>query len=157
MANPADLLEPTAVRYDEDFCLWAERQAALLRAGDLTALDVDNLIEEIEEMPRSDRHAIESNLLVVLKHLLKYKHQPNRRSVSWESSILEHRRRVHRYLGASPSLRGHLQSCFSDCYASARRQASVESSIVLSEFPEEPEFGLTQALDDEFWPEPASE
>ena len=157
MAEPAKAAESSSPDYDEDFCLWAERQATLLRAGDFEALDVENLIEEIEDMPRSDKHAIESNLVVVLKHLLKYTHQPERRSGSWEASILEHRRRIDRYLKTSPSLRRHLQSCFAECYVSARRQAAVETKMGLSVFPEDPEFDLADALDDDFWPEPVSE
>jgi hypothetical protein len=40
--------------YDRDFNLWAEETAAALRAGRLTAIDVEHLAEEIEEMGQRD-------------------------------------------------------------------------------------------------------
>jgi hypothetical protein len=47
-------------------------------------------------------HRLESALRVVMLHLLKWDHQPDRRSRSWTLSILEHRRQVHRQLRGSP-------------------------------------------------------
>jgi hypothetical protein len=43
-------------------------------------------------MGRSERRSLESNLIVVLLHLLKWQYQPEKRSGSWEGSIIEHRR-----------------------------------------------------------------
>lgn len=37
----------TSTPYEADFYLWTQQQAALLRAGALTALDIEHLIEEI--------------------------------------------------------------------------------------------------------------
>jgi hypothetical protein len=37
-------------RYDTDFDAWAQAQAAALRAKDWTALDIEPLAEEIEEL-----------------------------------------------------------------------------------------------------------
>ena len=47
-----------AVAYDDDFFAWTQEQARLLRAGELTAVDVENLAEEIESVGRSDRREI---------------------------------------------------------------------------------------------------
>jgi predicted DNA-binding ribbon-helix-helix protein len=66
--------------YEQDFCLWIEETLALLRDGRLSALDVPNLIEEIEEMGNSEKTALESNLRVLLMHLLQYRYQPQKRS-----------------------------------------------------------------------------
>lgn len=54
--------------YDEDFNLWLEITANLLKSRQLEELDYDNLIEEIEAMGRSEKHPIESNLIVLLMH-----------------------------------------------------------------------------------------
>ena len=58
--------------YDQDFNLWLETTANLLQNRQCDQIDYDNLIEEIEAMGRSEKHALESNLVVVLMHLLKY-------------------------------------------------------------------------------------
>jgi Domain of unknown function DUF29 len=71
--------------YDIDYFLWSEHQAALLRQGKLTLLDIENLAGEIESLGRSDRRALMSQVQRRLVHLLKWQFQPGRRSVSWES------------------------------------------------------------------------
>jgi hypothetical protein len=58
--------------YHTDFYLWTQQQADLLRQGALSALDVENLIEEIESMGKRDRRAIGSYLRNVMMHLLKW-------------------------------------------------------------------------------------
>jgi Domain of unknown function DUF29 len=70
----------------------------------LDEIDVANLLEEIEDMGRSEKRAIESNLVVLLTHLIKYQSQPDQRSSSWRGSIVEHRRRLRNLLRESPSL-----------------------------------------------------
>ena len=40
-------------------------------------------------------------------------------------------------------------------YRRARREAAAETGLPLSTFPETCPFTLEQALDDDFWPEPA--
>ncbi|OIP77697.1 MAG: hypothetical protein AUK48_03500 [Oscillatoriales cyanobacterium CG2_30_44_21] len=52
--------------YEQDFYLWIEQAVNLLRSENLNELDGENLIEEIE-----------SNLEVILMHLLQYRYQPN--------------------------------------------------------------------------------
>ena len=91
--------------YDSDYALWAVEQAALLRAGRLDRLDRDNLAEEIDDLARSQESEIESRLDVLLMHLLKWQFQPEARSRNWRGSISEQRRRIHRKIKLSPSLR----------------------------------------------------
>ena len=98
--------------YESDFCLWVEEQVRLLRAGELEGLDLVNLIEEIEDLGISRKHAVTSALVVVLKHLLKHQYQPRRRSRSWQSSIAEHRRRLRMEFQHAPSLRRYARAQF---------------------------------------------
>ena len=72
------------------------RQAALLRAGRLSEIDPVAIAEEIDDVGSEEYHRLESALRVVMLHLLKWDHQPDRRSRSWTLSILEHRKRVLR-------------------------------------------------------------
>ena len=59
--------------YDRDYYLWLSHTAQLISEGKLSEVDTANLIEEIEDMGRSEKRAIESNLVVVLLHLLNQK------------------------------------------------------------------------------------
>ena len=68
--------------YEQDVVLWCDRQADLLRrlrAGEpvLGQLDWDNLIDEVEAVGSSQRHAVESLLARALDHLLKIRCYPN--------------------------------------------------------------------------------
>jgi Domain of unknown function DUF29 len=139
--------------YERDFCLWLEQQAALLREGRFDQLDTANLLEEIEAMGRKDKKAIESNLVVLLTHLLKYQFQPQHRSGGWRGSMVEHRRRLRYDFEESPSLRPHAAEVFARAYADAREQASAETGLPLRSFPKSSPYTLEQTLDPKFLPE----
>ena len=139
--------------YEQDYCLWLEKTASLLRDGRLHELDIPNLVEEIEDMGRSERQAVKSNLIVVLIHLLKYKYQPSKRSGSWKSSIREHRRRLGESLADSPSLKPYLREVFQKCYGEACLQAVDETGLPLETFPAESPFTPNDALNPNYLPE----
>lgn len=139
--------------YERDFCLWLERQAALLREGRFDQLDLANLIEEIEAMARKDKKAIKSNLVVLLTHLLKHQLQPEQRSSGWHGSIVEHRQRLRDDFEESPSLRPHATQVFGRAYADARERASAETGLPLRAFPKSSPYTLEQTLDPKFLPD----
>ena len=139
--------------YECDFNLWVEATAQLLREGRLADLDVGNLIEEVESMGNSDKHALSSDLVVILLHLLKWQYQPSKRTRSWEKSIAEHRRRIRKIFQSSPSLKNYLQQTFDECYLDARKQAKIETRLPLAHFPEICPFTSEQVLDEDFLPE----
>ncbi|MBD3562830.1 DUF29 domain-containing protein, partial [Planktothrix sp. FACHB-1355] len=94
--------------YEIDYLQWIEKTLEKLRSQDYANVDWENLIEEIEDMGRSERKSLKSNLIVVLVHLLKWQFQPERRTGSWEGSIIEYRRRVREAVSESPSLQPYL-------------------------------------------------
>ncbi|MGH7054478.1 MAG: DUF29 family protein, partial [Stellaceae bacterium] len=61
--------------YDADFVLWAEEQAAALRAAARGAsnleLDWENLAEEIDSLGTSQRSALRSQIRRIIRHLIK--------------------------------------------------------------------------------------
>ncbi len=77
--------------YDEDIVLWSERQAELLRQLAATArvndaIDWTNIIEEIESVGSEQLHAVESNLVQALIHMLKAQAWPLSQNVPhWEA------------------------------------------------------------------------
>ena len=138
--------------YDTDFVRWVESTAAQLRAQDYANVDWANLIEEIEDMSRRERKSLESNLVVVLLHLLKWQYQPQQQTGSWRSSIREHRRRIKSDLKESPSLKPYLQEIFVEIYAEARAQAADETDLPLDTFPIDCPYTPDQAIDSDFLP-----
>jgi Domain of unknown function DUF29 len=139
--------------YEQDFCLWVEEASNLLRAGRFDDLDMENLLTEIEDMSNSQKHALESNLEVLLMNLLKYKYQPDKRSNSWRYTIIEHRLRIQRAFRDSPSLKRYFSEVFMDGYEVARKLAVAETGLKQEIFPIESPFTPEQVLDEEFLPE----
>ena len=91
--------------YDTDVIAWAREQAALLRAGDFSRLDVAHIADEVEDVGRSEQRELDSRVAVLLAHLLKWLVQPERRGASWTVTIQERRRAIERRLAKTPSLR----------------------------------------------------
>ncbi len=143
--------------YETDYLRWIETTVERLRSQDYADVDWENLIEEIEDMGRSERRSLESNLIVVLLHLLKWEYQPDRKSGSWESSIIEHRRHIKKALKESPSLKPYLEDIFGECYTEAVKQAKAETGLPLETFPLQCPYELAQVIDDEFLPEQSTQ
>jgi hypothetical protein len=61
--------------YDQDFHQWLEKTINQLEQKDFNDLDIDHLIEELKDLGKSDKNALESNLVILLAHLLKLKVQ----------------------------------------------------------------------------------
>jgi Domain of unknown function DUF29 len=113
---------PNADLYDEDFYVWTEIQADLLRARRFDALDLENLIEEVEGLGDAKKSAVLSNATVIVEHLLKLQYSPAQDPRSgWIDSVLEHRNRLE--FDLTPRLRQILQDELARVYAIARRTA----------------------------------
>jgi len=152
--NPS-FITPSSDLYDEDYYLWLVKQAQLLKSGEFQQVDLGNLVEELEDMGRSERRSIRSNLMFVLLHLLKYQFQPERRSQSWQASLIEHRLRLRDGFEESPSLRQFLEDgqWIQCCYEDACKRVSKETSLPLSSFPLVCPYTAAQMLDEDFLPE----
>ncbi|WP_250124209.1 DUF29 domain-containing protein [Chroococcidiopsis sp. CCMEE 29] len=133
--------------FDQDYYLWLKETAQILQQGRWSDLDIANLVEEIEDMGRSEKRAVERNLEVVLLHLLKHKYQPEKRSNSWLATLFEHRRRLNKYLKESPSLKPYFHSAFADCYNAARKLAAIETGLEIDIFPTESPFTPEEVLE----------
>ena len=139
--------------YDRDYLEWINLTLNQLRNQDYTSVDWQNLIEEIEDMGKGERRSLESNLVIVLLHLLKWQFQPQYRTGSWEGSIIEHRRRIRKALGDSPSLKSYLETVLIECYESAVKQAKAETQLPLETFPAICPYNVAEVLDDDFLPQ----
>ncbi|HEX3863766.1 MAG TPA: DUF29 domain-containing protein [Stellaceae bacterium] len=142
-----------AVAYDEDFFAWTEEQARLLRAGEVAALDLANIAEEIESMGRSLRRELRSRIIVLLVHLLKWQYQPGFRSRSWSSTIREQRRQIGDLLDDAPSLEATVSAELIRLYQPARDRAVDETGLPETAFPADCPFTPEQILAEGFLPE----
>ncbi|WP_156518342.1 DUF29 domain-containing protein [Phormidesmis priestleyi] len=140
-------------QYETDYLRWIETTLEKLRSRDYASVDWENLVEEIEDMGRSERRSLKSNLIVVLVHLLKWQFQIDRRSGSWEGSMIEHRRRIHQAIDDSPSLQPFLESIFDECYLQAVKQAKAETGLSSETFPHQCPYELVEVVGDEFLPD----
>lgn len=139
--------------YDTDFYSWTQEQAGLMRAGKLSDLDIENLLEEVESMGRSEKRALESRLKVLLAHLLKWEYQPTHRDVSWELTIKEQRKAVNRLLGDNPSLKGKLPEVIENAYSDAIDIAVRETGFREDKFPSCCPWDFDTAMNPAFLPE----
>lgn len=142
-----------AARYDEDFFAWTMEQARLLRSGGFSQLDIENLVEELESMGRSDKRALDSRLTVLLVHLLKWQVQELHRSRSWSGTIREQRRQIGKLLRESPSLRPVIDQLLAEAYAAARDKAADETGLAATMFPIGCPFTVDDILSPTFLPE----
>jgi hypothetical protein len=131
-------MQPTPGLYESDTAQWAATNAQLLRERRFADVDVEHLIEELDDMGKSERRALDSHIAVLLMHLLKWQFQPGLRSRSWEQSIANARADVEDCLFESPSLRSRLQdtAAMARVFARARRQAAAETGLDLDAFPQ---------------------
>ena len=139
------------ILYEQDYYLWLETTAKLLREGQLSALDVANLLEEIEDMGRSEKQAVYSNLKILLMHLLKYGYQPEKRSNSWRASIVEPRQRLKKAFQESPSLQPYYTEIVNECYQDARELAAAETGLAIDNFPVETPFTSEEILKSDYF------
>ncbi len=121
--------------YEQDFSLWVENTVEKLKQKKLDNIDWDNLIEEIESLGKSEKNALQSNLRILLMHLLKWKYQRDRRSNSWSYTITEHNIRINQAFKDSPSLKRYFAETFDDCYQDARKLAAKETGLNIDIFP----------------------
>ena len=148
--------------YEKDFNLWLESTINNLKNHNFENLDVENLIEELQDLGKSDKSRLESNLTILLAHLLKLKVQydaPEMMTRSWYNSIDEHRTRVNKQLAKTPSLKSHLNNAIDEAYYDARKLAIKEGKRASfgvripheNEYPSTCPFDIEQILDEDFY------
>jgi hypothetical protein len=132
--------------HEHDFYAWTRQQVQLLKTGQLSALDVANLIDEVDGMGGSIHHQLESRLGVLLTHLLKWQYQPNFRGRSWQLTVKEQRRKIERLIRKNPSLRHTLDQTLADAYGDAIIAAAKETGLAEGVFPGQCPYSVQQII-----------
>lgn len=67
----------TPAWYERDFQISIEQTIHQLQTGDFESLDIEHLVEELVELGKSEKNALEGNLMILLAHLLKLTLRPD--------------------------------------------------------------------------------
>lgn len=121
--------------YEDDFTLWIEDTVAKLRTENFSDLDLENLIEEIESLGKSQRKELKSRLQTLLAHLLKrlcVRLPPDYNG--WERTIREQRKELGLLLEDSPSLNQLLLEVVDKTYQKALTE--VKEDYPETQFPD---------------------
>lgn len=149
--------------YDIDYQRWLAQTVAQLKARDFGNLDVENLIEEIESLGKSDRRSLASYLMRLCEHLLKLQYWESERETcfrGWALEIRNFRLQIQRIINDSPSLKNYLQDIFMAEYQNGRKLfldgsgtgSGDDSGFAPAQIPQAPAFSLEQALDEDWLP-----
>ncbi|NCC27338.1 MAG: DUF29 domain-containing protein [Gammaproteobacteria bacterium] len=150
--------------YEQDYSAWAARTAALLRQRRFTELDLDHLIEELDDMGRSQRHELVNRLRVLLAHLLKWQFQYGRLSErwadfegrSWRNTIIEQRAALSYLMDKNPGLKRVLEDAIGESYVQALNLAVDETGLPAATFPVACPYQSEQIFSRDFYPETTS-
>ncbi|NET62264.1 MAG: DUF29 domain-containing protein [Symploca sp. SIO2E6] len=148
--------------YEEDFNRWREITVAQIKARNLSAIDWEKLLLELEDMGKAEKRALVSNLTILIAHLLKIMVQtdaPDSMKGSWYSSVTEHRFRVQKDLEESPSFKSYLAQAIAKAYQDALKLAIKEGKKASfgirqpkpEDYPHQCPFTVEQLLDEDFY------
>jgi len=139
--------------YDTDFSEWAFNQAALLREGKLSELDLENVLEELESMGKNDQRGYISSFKNLFSHLLKWKFQSQFRSSSWANTIKRSRLEITDWEEENTSFIPKRDDFMEKAYKKAKREASSETGLPESLFPTDLPWEYETFMNESFFPE----
>lgn len=123
--------------YDQDILQWSEHQGQLLRrmaAGDRVNDQIDwgNVAEEIEDVGRSQFHAVESLLGQALRHMLKAEAWPLARDApSWRADAIDFRQQARRRFAPSMRQKIDIPRLYADALAALPEAIDGEPPLPL--------------------------
>ncbi len=116
---------PDGPRYDDDFYAWTQHQAKVLREMPATdnRFDREHVAEEIEDLGKSERDAVRSQIRRIIEHLLKLAYSPAAQpQLDWLDTIDDAREMIADKM--TPTLRRDAESNLTKSYDQARRRAA---------------------------------
>lgn len=143
-----------ATAYESDIIAWANEQASLLRSGLLSAIDIEHIAEEIEDVGKSEQRELASRMVILLVHLLKWHYQPERQGMSWSLTIKEQRKAILRRINKTPSLNATLNDVewWEDVWLDAKTATEKETGIAFEQFPETSLWSIESILTENWLP-----
>ncbi|MEA5472253.1 DUF29 domain-containing protein, partial [Spirulina sp. 06S082] len=124
-----------------------------LRQGQFDRLDLSHLIEELEDLGNRHYDQLESRLMQLIAHLLKWQIQHWKQTNSWRATIRVQRTAIAKLLRRNPGLKSRLDEAMQESWSEARDLAIAETDLPDEQFPEVCPFSLEEILSEDFWPE----
>jgi Domain of unknown function DUF29 len=143
--------------YERDYYAWIQKQVRALRKHRVEEIDWANVAEEIDDLGKSEKHSVESQMARISEQFLKLAYasarikSQNRRG--WELSIRGARHQIRKLLRESPSLRRKTPELFADAHETGRTAALIALNLPDSALPETSPWTVEQVLDDGFVPD----
>lgn len=138
--------------YETDDFEWLESTIELLKNRQFNALDLENLIEELEDLGSEKRNAVVSLLEQIIRHLLLLQYwtsERERNQNGWRAEIVNFRTQIERRL--TTNLRNYLQENLNSIYKDALLYVKEKTGYSV-EFPKECPYTLEQLLDLNWYP-----
>lgn len=138
--------------YEADVIAWSTEQAALLRSGKLSEIDIEHIAEEIEDVGKSEQRELANRMTILLAHLLKWQVQPSHRNPSWKVTLRTQRDGIERRIRKTPSLKGSLADpdWWADAWGDAIILVAKETEFDLSTLPRECPWAYSDLMDSDF-------
>ena len=117
---------PDGPRYEDDFYAWTQYQAEVLRSLHVSdnRFDREHVVEEIEDLGKSERDAVRSQIVRIIEHLLKLEYSPAADPrFDWMASIVEARRALADKVTAT--LQRDAEAMLTELYGDARELADI--------------------------------
>jgi hypothetical protein len=154
---------PNGPRYDDDFYAWTQHQAEVLRSMRTrdNRFDREHVAEEIEDLGKSERNALRSEVRRILEHFLKLAHSPAAEPrFDWMVSIANARAELDDRL--TRTLRHDIEAELPRLYLRAKDVARVglakyREADAASDFPATCPYTLDQVLARDWYPDPLGE
>lgn len=139
---------PLSLLYERDETAWLDIMSQLAAEGRCAEVDRAHLSEYLADMARRDRREVKSRRVTLLAHMLTWEHQPQLRSGSWRSTIIEQRDELNDDL-ESGTLRNHALEVLESANARACKKAAAETGMPSATFPAACPWDLDTVLADD--------
>ncbi|BAZ46305.1 hypothetical protein NIES4102_33350 [Chondrocystis sp. NIES-4102] len=118
--------------YNQDFNLWVEEIKQKIQKQDFREMDWENLLEEIDDMGKSEKRSLESYLQRLIEHILKLKYWESQRERNyrhWRAEVANFRNQINRLLKRNPSFQKYLEEIYPEIFAEVIQVRRLEFDI----------------------------
>ena len=134
--------------HEADFNLWVEEMKVKIKNRDIETMDWDNLLDEIDDMGKSEKRSLDSYLQRLVEHILKLKYwteEKERCQQGWIREVVNFRTRIERILRKNPSLQNYLQQEYENVFNDAVKVVRCDFDV-----PEDSLIPLAQIMTENY-------
>ncbi|CCH99774.1 DUF29 domain-containing protein [Microcystis aeruginosa] len=132
--------------YEIDDSLWLEETIELLKAKNFEALDLENLLEELEDLGNEKKFRVAGFLQQIIRHCLLLQFWTSEREYNqahWRSEIINFKDELNTYL--TTNLRNYLEPNLATIYEKALRYLRQKTDNKVN-FPDTCPYSLEELL-----------